>query len=381
MKHFFTIIGLILLYYIAALACNILGFFHPFLWVYSALPCAILTAWPYCKLVKLYPRFGMALLTTAVVTLIYLAMGEGDMLYIWLSLAIGIAAEVARLAGGYRSFTSRILGYCIITLLPFANTLRMWIDRDNAMAMTNTEMGADYTTQMAQVLSPWLLALIIVCTLILAAIMALVCYHKEYYQYMLDNCSKPHNNWFGSFLLRFGMNQGHKILTKFAFENVQIGQERDVLDIGCGGGHNLSVYLNRLPQAKVYGLDYSEKSVEVSRQVNIREVNQGRCIVMQGNVAELPFETESFDFVSAFETIYFWPDIQDCFKGIYKIVRPGGRFMVTGDVPELATKWANDYEGMHVYTAQQVSDMMKTAGFSKVETYNNKVAMVIVGTK
>jgi len=178
------------------------------------------------------------------------------------------------------------------------------------------------------------------------------------------------------------MNIGHRPLSRYAFGLLALtGEELKLLDIGCGGGYNIGQMLAMSPQATVYGLDYSEKSVALSKQVNAKAVEAGRCIVSQGDVADLPFEADNFDVVTAFETIYFWPDIQQCFNGVCRIVKPGGRFMVAGDSAQMASKWANGHSIMNVYTSQQVADMMKAAGFREVDVNDNGVAMCVIGTK
>ena len=382
MKQFFSVVGLILLFFVASFACCCLGFFHPFLWVYSSLTSAVVCAWPYYRLVDRHPHFGMAFLVVAATTLLYWAMGEGDGLFLGIAAVIAVAAELVRLTSQYKSLTSKILSYAVVTLLPFANTLRMWIYPDVSMAQTAEEMGEEYATLMPRVLSPWLLAAMIVASALLAIIMALVCYRKTAYQTMLETCARPTNNWFGTLMLKWGMNIGHRPLSRYAFSLLSLtGEELKLLDIGCGGGYNIGQMLAMSPLPTVYGLDYSEKSVALSKQVNAKAVEAGRCIISQGDVADLPFDADSFDVVTAFETIYFWPDIQQCFNGVCRIVKPGGRFMVAGDSAQMASKWANGHSIMNVYTSQQVADMMKAAGFREVIVNDNGMAMCVIGTK
>lgn len=38
------------------------------------------------------------------------------------------------------------------------------------------------------------------------------------------------------------------------------------------------------------------------------------------------FTDASFDAVTAFETIYFWPDLPKCFREVYRVLKPGGTF-------------------------------------------------------
>ena len=120
-----------------------------------------------------------------------------------------------------------------------------------------------------------------------------------------------------------GMNGGaHMRLANWGMSHFKI--RGDVLDIGCGGGGNISRMLAMDGVDTVKGVDYSEVSVNKSRKVNSKAIADGRCEIVQADVRELPFADSSFDTVTAFETVYFWPDIGDSFKGVYRILRSGG---------------------------------------------------------
>ena len=49
--------------------------------------------------------------------------------------------------------------------------------------------------------------------------------------------------------------------------------------------------------------------------------------MLEGSAAALPFEEGVFDLVTAFETVYFWPDIEECFRGVRRTLKAGGRFV------------------------------------------------------
>ena len=48
--------------------------------------------------------------------------------------------------------------------------------------------------------------------------------------------------------------------------------------------------------------------------------------MQQASVAELPFEAEQFDVATAFETVYFWPELAQNFREVYRVLKPGGVF-------------------------------------------------------
>ncbi len=104
-----------------------------------------------------------------------------------------------------------------------------------------------------------------------------------------------------------------------------------VLDCGCGGGANIKTLLKLCPKGKVQGIDYSAVSVEKARKVNAGAIAAGQCTVQQASVAELPFEAEQFDVVTAFETVYFWPDLAQNFREVYRVLKPGGTFFICNE--------------------------------------------------
>ena len=52
---------------------------------------------------------------------------------------------------------------------------------------------------------------------------------------------------------------------------------------------------------------------------------------MQASVSRLPFADDKFDLVTAIETQYYWPNLQDDMKEILRVLKPGGRLMVVAE--------------------------------------------------
>ncbi len=182
-----------------------------------------------------------------------------------------------------------------------------------------------------------------------------------------------------------GMNGGpHMRLAVWGMSHFDV--KGDVLDAGCGGGGNVSRILAMDGVTSVKGLDCSEVSVEKSRKVNAKDIESGRCEIIQGNVRELPFTDGSFDTVTAFETVYFWPDIEESFKGIFRVLRSGGTFAVTNEstgTDEASVKYAKIIDGMNLYTPERLRELMSDAGFTDIETYTDsaKPWICVVGRK
>ncbi|MBE6490007.1 MAG: class I SAM-dependent methyltransferase [Methanobrevibacter sp.] len=199
----------------------------------------------------------------------------------------------------------------------------------------------------------------------------------------ITQCMKPHGEE-GVETIQ-NMNENHKEISEFAFEKVNVGENDKILDIGCGGGVNIEKFL-KLTSENVDGLDYSEVSVAESIKRNKEAVDCGRCKVIQADVRDMPIDDESYDMASAFETIYFWPEIGETFKEVSRIIKPNGQFMIAqgtdGNHPD-DEKWLATVEGMHVYTANDLEKYLLDASFKSVESYvkENDYIMVVIAKK
>ena len=196
-----------------------------------------------------------------------------------------------------------------------------------------------------------------------------------------ENFRKPKDNFGGRFMLK-SMNRGHEKLAKWGRSYINIDKEYTVLDLGCGGGRNIEYFLTKA--GKVYGLDHSKTSVKMASEINKKSIKNGRCKILVGDVKNLPFEDESIDIVTAFETIYFWNDIEECFKEIYRVLKKGGQFLICN---EASSKERRDVKKLlkminfEIYKPNDLKKMLTELGFSCQYHLDRKKQMVLVAKK
>jgi ubiquinone/menaquinone biosynthesis C-methylase UbiE len=194
-----------------------------------------------------------------------------------------------------------------------------------------------------------------------------------------ENTRKP--DGIGGKIMVSVMNMGHKALADWGFQFLEIPDDGKVLDCGCGGGANIERMLREHPKTVVKGIDYSEVSVEKSRKVNQKEINTERCEILHASVMELPFKDEQFDLVTAFETVYFWPDLPKNFQEVYRVTKSGGMFFIcnecNGDTDK-DDKWTEKIPGMTIYRDSQLKKTLEEAGFSKVNIQKNRKGWIAV---
>lgn len=191
-----------------------------------------------------------------------------------------------------------------------------------------------------------------------------------------DNFSNP-KGLIGRLMLT-GMNLGHSPMAKWGLTQFEIPEKADIVDIGCGGGYNIRRLLKACPEGRVFGVDISKESVKKSAAVNKREIGR-RCKIVQGSVEKLPFRDDSLDLATAFETVYFWPDLAENFKEVGRILKSGGRFAVINDPGDPNKSWEDVIPGMTGYTAEQIAEYMGNAGFSDIRISKKKNMFCVSG--
>ena len=192
-----------------------------------------------------------------------------------------------------------------------------------------------------------------------------------------DNFGHP-KGLLGSLMLS-GMNMGHTPMAKWGFAQFELPKTAIVVDIGCGGGYNVKRLLELCPEGHVFGVDISEESVKKSIAVNKKDVGT-RCDIVQASVEELPFDDHVLDFATAFETVYFWPDIAENFKEVRRVLADGGHFIVINDPGDPNKHWEDKIPGMRAYTAEQIAETMEAAGFTDIKISREKNMFCVNGT-
>jgi SAM-dependent methyltransferase len=127
------------------------------------------------------------------------------------------------------------------------------------------------------------------------------------------------------------MNLSHAAVTQWGLSHVAIGEDLTILDVGCGGGRTVDRLASIATRGKVYGVDFSEASVAMAREINQRGIDEGRVEIEQASVSQLPFPDATFDLVTAVETHYYWPDLPRDVREVMRVLKQGGTFLIIAE--------------------------------------------------
>ena len=183
-----------------------------------------------------------------------------------------------------------------------------------------------------------------------------------------------------------GMNSGHAKMADWGMSHLPEINPSKILEVGCGGGRNAGELAKKYPSAKVTAIDYSDLSVAKATEYNKDMISTGRMSVKKGDVSDLRLPVATYDLATAFETIYFWPGLEKCFKEVAKVLKTGGVFMIVNEsdgTDDASLKYEKIIDGMKCYTIEQIEAALKAAGFSNVTSdyFDGKAWITVIAIK
>lgn len=121
-------------------------------------------------------------------------------------------------------------------------------------------------------------------------------------------------------------------LTDLLIEKVNLTAGQTLLDVGCGVGRP-AIRLSQCTGSSVTGITVSADQVARATRLAEQHGVADRVRFHRADATMLPFDDASFDAAWAFESLLHMPDRMHVLREIWRVLRPGGRFVLT-DVTE-----------------------------------------------
>lgn len=162
------------------------------------------------------------------------------------------------------------------------------------------------------------------------------------------------------------------------------GKKGKVLDLGCGSGRNF-IESNDL---KIYGVDFSQKLVDIAKERNYVDVDKG----VTDNI---PYDDGFFDyvvFVRVLHCVEAEERRRESLREVYRVLKKGGEAVISTIGPrnqriknkpkEWLMPWTVDgvrYERYnYTYDKDEFEGQLKDAGFEIVKIWEEKNILAVV---
>ena len=127
-----------------------------------------------------------------------------------------------------------------------------------------------------------------------------------------------------------------------------LNADQTVLDLGSGGGIDCFLAARKVgPGGRVIGVDMTPEMIHLARE-NAQKSGVGNVEFRLGEIENLPLADATVDVVISNCVINLSPDKERVFAEIFRVLKPGGRMLVSdivldGDLPERVKQSAAAY--------------------------------------
>jgi arsenite methyltransferase len=130
-----------------------------------------------------------------------------------------------------------------------------------------------------------------------------------------------------------------------AYSKVKEGET--VLDLGMGTGLDLLIASRKVgPSGQVIGVDMTEEMIERAKE-NIKAAGVTNVEVRKGLIEDLPVDSSSVDWVISNCVINLSPEKEKVFSEIARVLKPGGRMIVSDIVAEDLPPWMSENKKLY----------------------------------
>ena len=147
-----------------------------------------------------------------------------------------------------------------------------------------------------------------------------------------------------------------------------------VLDLGSGAGFDCFLAANKVgDKGRVIGVDMTPEMIEKARE-NAKKGGYNNVEFRLGEIEHLPVADNSVDVIISNCVINLSPDKTQVFKDGYRVLKPGGRMMISDivllkELPDSIRNSVEAYIGCvsGAMLREEYIDVIKAAGFKSVE--------------
>ncbi|MEQ6377282.1 demethylmenaquinone methyltransferase [Bacillaceae bacterium S4-13-58] len=119
--------------------------------------------------------------------------------------------------------------------------------------------------------------------------------------------------------------QRHKAWRKDVMKRMRVDSGDTALDVCCGTGDWTLALAEKVgTRGQVIGLDFSKNMLSVGEK-KIKELEISQVSFIHGNAMKLPFQENSFDYVTIGFGLRNVPDYEQVLREMRRVVKPGGK--------------------------------------------------------
>jgi arsenite methyltransferase len=167
-------------------------------------------------------------------------------------------------------------------------------------------------------------------------------------------------------LTALNMNRTNTNINKTTVQLLDIKPSDRVLEIGFGGGEALNEIAKLAGNGLVAGIDVSDSMLKRGAKRFAALISEKKMELKAGSSAKIPYPDSFFDKVCAINCIYFWDNPVADLKEVKRIMKNGGKLIISVYNKEQFKEHSFTKYGFSLYSDGQLENLLGNAGFNDI---------------
>jgi len=181
-------------------------------------------------------------------------------------------------------------------------------------------------------------------------------------RFLAKQLERP-SGWFGRYVMGRVLNRTTAAHNDLVRQELAIGPEDRVLEIGFGGAALLAKLCREASGGSVTGVEVSDEMLALAAKRFRNAIASGRMTLKRASVEALPFADAQFDKACTVNTTYFWRDLAGGLSELRRVIRPGGRLLIGVVSADDMVRNGLDHHGFACHSNQQLEAALAAASF------------------
>lgn len=158
----------------------------------------------------------------------------------------------------------------------------------------------------------------------------------------------------------------HKAWRKFTMRKMNVQPGQSSLDLCCGTCDWTITLAKASKTGKTVGLDFSRNMLDIGQAKVNKESLSDQITLVQGNAMSLPFEDNSFDYVTIGFGLRNVPDYEQVLREMHRVVKPGGLVVCL----EMSKPTWQPFKGIYYFYFEKLMPWISKVLVKRYEEYS-----------
>jgi ubiquinone/menaquinone biosynthesis C-methylase UbiE len=185
-------------------------------------------------------------------------------------------------------------------------------------------------------------------------------------EFMAGQLRKP-SGTFGRLVTSRLLNRINVAINELTLTSLALEPDDRVIEVGFGAGDLISRLSPVVHEGSIVGVDFSPDMVEICTRRFAPLIRAGQVELRCASAESLPFDADRFTKACTVNTVYFWADPAVPLNELWRVLRVGGRIVLSFSPQATMQKLPVTRHGFTLYDPDQIGRLLEDARFGSIE--------------